>query len=226
MKSLVIQYVQPNGDCALLFYFKNHPHKARRIQALAQYIRRQKVPEIIEVVPTSDSIMLVFKEPVEVRDDLMLAINDACQKSLVSDTTPQQHTIPVCYDPKLAPDLKQVLAQTGLSLPQLITHHTQPTYVVSFLGFLPGFAYLTGLCETLHLPRKTKPSAHTPAGSIAIANDQTGMYALNSPGGWHVIGRTPMSLISWQSDQPMRCQPLDYIRFEAIEYADFKQYQQ
>lgn len=224
MKPLVIQYIQPNGDYALLFYFKPHPQKRFRLQALAKYIRSQQVDDIIDVVPTADSLMLVFEQPADIDDGLMRAINEACVQSLDIDMTPKTHDIPVCYHPELAPDLEQVLAQSNMSLQQLIDQHTAPVYQVDFLGFLPGFAYLDNHISQLNLPRKSKPSLNTPAGSIGIANGQTGIYALNSPGGWHVIGRTPIQLIDWQSAQPVLYQPLDQIRFKAITHEQFRQY--
>ncbi len=225
MKPLDIHYVQANGDCALLVFFKPHADKGRRLQALAAYIRDQQVDDIIDVVPTSDSLLLVFNQPADIDDELMLAINDACALSLNVDMTPQKHEIPVCYYPDVAPDLEAVLSQSGLTLEQLIKQHSSIVYTVDFLGFLPGFAYLKGRVDSLKLPRKSKPSQNTPAGSIAIANGQTGIYALNSPGGWHVIGRTPIELIDWHSEQVIRYQPLDEIQFKAIEYEQFKQYQ-
>lgn len=224
MTPLEIHYIQANGDRALLFFFKPHADKGRRLQALAAYIRHQQVDDIVDVVPTSDSLLLVFNEPADIDDELMLAINDACAQSLDVDMTMQKHEIPVCYHPDVAPDLEDVLAQSGLTLEQLVKQHTALVYTVDFLGFLPGFAYLKGRVNPLKLPRKSKPSLNTPAGSIAIANGDTGIYALNSPGGWHVIGRTPIELIDWQSEQVIRYQPLDQIRFKAIDYDQFKKF--
>jgi Allophanate hydrolase subunit 1 len=223
MKQLEVNYVQGNGDCALLIFFKSHAQRPLRLQALAQYIRHQQVEGIIEVVPAVDSLMLVFDRPTEVDDDIMAAMADACQQSLAVDLTPQTHDIPVCYDSNVAPDIEAVMSYTGLSLEEVIAAHSEPIYEISFLGFLPGFAYLSGLPQSLRIPRKSAPTTQTPAGSIAIANQQCGIYALNSPGGWHVIGRTPVSLINWQSQQKLPYQPLDKIKFKPIELAQFEQ---
>ncbi|MCX7545031.1 5-oxoprolinase subunit PxpB [Marinicella gelatinilytica] len=221
MKPLQVNYVQANGDCAILIYFKRHPQFKLRLHALAKYIRAQHIFGVVEVVPAFDSLMLVFNQPSGVDDKLMVSVKEACVQSLGINVKPQLHEIPVCYHPDLAADLETVLKQTGLTLEQLITVHSEPTYTVDFLGFLPGFAYIDGLPTQLNIPRKSKTSQNTPAGSIAIANRQTGIYALDSPGGWHVIGRTPIKLIDWQTAHNIIYQPLDQIRFKAMSYDAF-----
>lgn len=221
-KPLKVNYVQHNGDCALLVFFKPHQHQPLRLQALAQYIRQEQVDGIVDVVPAVDSLMLVFDRPTEADDNIMAAVAEACRLSAAVDLKPQTHEISVCYDPEVAPDIKAVMSHTGLSLQDIITTHSQPAYEISFLGFLPGFAYLSGLPQSLHIPRKSSPTTRTPAGSIAIANRQSGIYALNSPGGWHVIGRTPDSLVDWQSQQKMSYQPLDIIKFKPIDLAHYE----
>jgi len=223
MKPLEVNYVQANGDCALLIFFKLHPNQPMRLQSLAHYIRQQLVDGIVDVVPAVDSLMLVFDRPITVDDEMMAAIHEACEQSATMDLNSQSHEIPVCYHPDVAPDLTAVMRQTGLALEEIIALHSQPSYGISFLGFLPGFAYLSGLAKSLQIPRKSVPSAQTPAGSVAIANQQCGLYALNSPAGWHVIGRTPVSLINWQHPQTMRYQALDTIKFKPIDLAQFEQ---
>ncbi len=91
------------------------------------------------------------------------------------------------------------------------------------LGFLPGFVYLSGNDQRINLPRKSSPVVSVPRGSVAVANGQTGLYALSSPGGWHVIGRTPINLFSWQNSRPNLIKPMDQIRFKAIDLKDFNQ---
>ncbi|KAA3639791.1 MAG: allophanate hydrolase subunit 1 [Proteobacteria bacterium] len=221
IEPLEVSYVQTNGDCALLIYVKPHPQRQQRLQALANYIRSQKVPDIIEVVPASENLMLVFRQPTDVDDDIMEAVHIACERSAKLNSSPQLHEIPVCYDPRLATDIEAVMAHTSLSLETIIKRHTATIHQVDFLGFLPGFAYLNGLHESLIIPRKSQPSPHTAPGSIAIANRQTGIYTLNSPAGWHVIGRTPLPLIDWQKQPPILYQPGDQIQFTAMEYQQF-----
>jgi|SRR5690554_6817171 len=226
MKPLHVNYIQSNGDYAILIYFKQHPQQNQLIQFLAMYIRRQNIKGICEVVPAMQSLLVVFKKPLifsSVIDEIHALITDACQHSLSQSHTTELHHIKVCYDEEVAPDLISVMAYCGVTKKRLIEIHTAKCYTLAMLGFLPGFAYLDGLDSRLTVPRKAQPEQNTQAGSIAIAGNQTGLYALNSPGGWHVIGRTPMPLIQWQLENPLIYKPLDKIRFEPISLPEFKE---
>jgi KipI family sensor histidine kinase inhibitor len=120
------------------------------------------------------------------------------------------HRIPVSYD---GPDLAWVAEATGLSLDQVVAMHTHPIYRVFTLGFVPGFAYLGPLPPRLQLPRRAAPRTRVPAGSVAIAGHQTGIYPLESPGGWHLIGRTTMRLFLPEYDPPVLLRPGDRVKF-------------
>ncbi len=124
--------------------------------------------------------------------------------------------IPVCYDRKFGADLDILAKAKNLSTAEVIALHTQPEYLVYFLGFLPGFPYLLGLNEQLHTPRKAVPSREIVAGSVAIGGQQTGIYPQNSPGGWHVIGHCPISIFDATAAQASLFLAGDMIRFEAI----------
>ena len=124
--------------------------------------------------------------------------------------------IPVCYEGDFAPDINEVATHIGLTKEELILRHTAQTYQVSMMGFLPGFAYLTGLDERLACPRKASPRLQIPAGSVGIAGLQTGVYPLDSPGGWQLIGRTPLTLFSPEKEKPFLLEANDQIRFYAI----------
>jgi inhibitor of KinA len=132
-------------------------------------------------------------------------------------TEPANRTveIPVCYDPSIAPDLAGVADRLGLAVDEVIRIHTAQSYHVYMIGFLPGFPYMGELPATLFMSRKAKP-VMTPAGSVAIAGRQTGIYPMDSPGGWHVIGRTRVSMFTPDSDPPVRLRPGDTIRFKSI----------
>lgn len=129
--------------------------------------------------------------------------------------------IPVCYTAEFGPDLVRVAAHGQLSIAELIRRHTQPDYLIYMLGFLPGFAYLGGLDPQLAMPRLASPRAAIPAGSVGIAGEQTGMYPFTSPGGWQLIGRTPLRLFDPERERPLLYQAGDYIHFEAIDEATF-----
>lgn len=120
--------------------------------------------------------------------------------------------IPVTYD---GPDLADVAAHCGLSPDDVVVRHTQAEYVVYFLGFQPGFAYLGGLDEALHTPRRAEPRMSVPAGSVGIGGAQTGIYPLATPGGWQLIGRTSLALFDPQAEPPTVLAPGDRVRFVA-----------
>lgn len=122
------------------------------------------------------------------------------------------HRIPVTYD---GPDLKSAAATLGLSLDEVVRRHTAPTYRCFMIGFTPGWAYLGPLPEELRLPRRRVPRTHVPAGSVAMAGQQTGVYPLATPGGWHLIGRTSVSMFLPQSDPPSLLRTGDRVKFFA-----------
>jgi 5-oxoprolinase (ATP-hydrolysing) subunit B len=120
--------------------------------------------------------------------------------------------IPVCYD---GPDLSDVATHCGLSPDEVVRRHTAADYVVYFIGFQPGFAYLGGLDETLHTPRRAEPRVAVPAGSVGIGGAQTGIYPLVTPGGWQLIGRTTLPLFEPKAEPPTLLAPGDRVRFVA-----------
>ncbi len=135
-------------------------------------------------------------------------------------------TIPVCYDLDFGPDLPDVAQHAGLSPEEIVRQHSAPTYLVYFLGFSPGFVYLGGLPEPLRTPRLATPRPSIAAGSIGIAGGQTGIYPVDSPGGWRLIGRTPVRMFDPEATPPTRLQPGDRMRFSPIDRATFDDMQQ
>ena len=131
--------------------------------------------------------------------------------------SPTAWRIPVCYDDSLGVDLKMVSDKLSMDHEQLITKHSAKTYTVHFLGFLPGFMYLGGLDQLLHIDRKSSPSLSVHKGSVAIGGSQTGIYPQDSPGGWYVIGRTPIALFDIRRIPVCFVRPGDTIRFESID---------
>ncbi|MCF6317908.1 MAG: 5-oxoprolinase subunit PxpB [Proteobacteria bacterium] len=144
----------------------------------------------------------------------------------LSDVTQQEINstlwqVPVCYDLSFAIDLKNLSAQKKLSINEIVEYHSNPTYTVDFFGFLPGFPYLSGLNPLLCTPRLDSPRASVAKGSVAIGGNQTGVYPVNSPGGWHIIGRTPLSFFDASKSPPCFIQPLDKIKFYSISLEEF-----
>lgn len=132
-------------------------------------------------------------------------------------------TLPVLYDPSVGIDLEAFCLHKNLSINELISLHTTPTYRIFFIGFLPGFMYLGGLDPSLHLPRKADPDRSIPPGSVAIGGAQTGIYPVESPGGWHVIGNSPLSYFDPTLEKPCFIQPGDEIVFSSVSPSRFEE---
>ena len=128
--------------------------------------------------------------------------------------------VPVCYEGEFAPDLDQVASHCNLSSEEVINLHTAAIYDVYFLGFAPGFPFLGGMDKRLSTPRLESPRLEIPAGSVGIAGEQTGIYPLSTPGGWQLIGHTPVSLVDFNDDSPTLLKPGDRLRFKAISYKE------
>lgn len=129
--------------------------------------------------------------------------------------------VPVCYGGEYGPDLPEVARRLGMSEEEVVRRHAGAAYTVAFLGFAPGFPYLRGLPAELALPRRDTPRLAVPAGSVALAGGQTGIYPLATPGGWHIIGRTPLRLFCPEQDPPVLLRPGDEVRFVPISPAEF-----
>lgn len=130
--------------------------------------------------------------------------------------------IPVCYDAEFGPDLADVAAHTKLSVADVVRLHSSPTYRVCFLGFTAGFAFLGGMPAALHTPRLATPRRAVTPGSVGIAGAQTGIYPSETPGGWRLIGRTPLRMFDPQAQPPTRLQAGDQLRFLPIDLAEFE----
>jgi len=153
----------------------------------------------------------------------MDTIAAALKNGQPGDTIPQRTVeIPVCYEDEFGPDLGRVLKHTGYDKEELIERHTSGRYLVYFLGFSAGFPYIGGLDESLATPRLKTPRKSVPAGSVGIAGQQTGMYPLSTPGGWNLIGRTPLPLFNRSDPKDTAIRMGDRIRFRTVGRAEFE----
>ncbi|MFM1851194.1 MAG: hypothetical protein RIS54_878 [Verrucomicrobiota bacterium] len=134
-------------------------------------------------------------------------------------------SIPVCYGGECGPDLMTVARHSGLAAREVAELHAAETYVVGAIGFSPGFPYLVGLPAKLHTPRRSTPRTQVPAGSVAIGGGQTGVYPVASPGGWNLIGRTPLKLFDPSAEEPTQLRVGDRLRFKAITAEEFATWQ-
>lgn len=222
-----IKGFRQNGDCSILIDFAASTELAMlaHIHTFADKLRQTPLPDQINAVPAKTTLMLAFSSPVQAWEQLHQSLREI-NTTLQPQSRPQKtHLIPVCYHPEIAPDLETVLLASELRLEALIRIHSGRDYLLSMLGFLPGFMYLDALDQRLVLPRKTTPAVRLPAGSVAIAGNQCGLYSISSPGGWHVIGRTPVRLLDWSDKQPIKIQAMDKISFQPISLEEFNHYE-
>ncbi len=178
----------------------------------------------IEVIHTYNEILLK-----NLPSDELITIKNKLPEILSSQVVCKQvkselYRIPVCYETAFAKDIEAYSTSLGLSISEVIRLHTSVTYTVYFMGFLPGFPYLEGLDKRLHLPRKDTPARKIIKGSIAIGGSQTGIYPQESPGGWHCIGQTPISLYDSLQEPPILLKAGDRVVFYEITAAAFKSF--
>jgi KipI family sensor histidine kinase inhibitor len=192
------------------------------VLALAQRVAAAAIAGVIEVVPTFRSLMVHY-DPLRVtRAELEHAVAPLLTRLEPSPQPGRRFRIPVCYDESVGLDLATVAARTGLTVPELVARHTATEFRVYMTGFLPGFPYLGGLPRELCLPRRDTPRLTVPRGSVAIAMDMTCIYSLESPGGWHVLGRTPVQLFDLDRDPPALLAAGDTVCFAAISLAEYQ----
>ncbi len=193
--------------------------------ALARAVEAAGLPGIEDIVPGNGSLLIEFDPLVLDRARLHSALLNAREDEVAGASAPPRlRHVPVVYGAAFGPDLASVAARLERSEADVIALHSGAQYRVEFIGFAPGFPYLTGLPEALHLPRRETPRERVPAGSVAMAGFQTGIYPLSTPGGWHLIGRTPILLFDPGRDPPAYFEPGDRVRFFEIEAADFDRY--
>jgi KipI family sensor histidine kinase inhibitor len=211
--------IEPLGDSALLVVLGEgtDPALVARVVALGAQIREAGFSGVADVVPAYGSLA-VFFDPLATNGEALANRLDLALQRLGTDAPEPRagrptHILPVRYD---GPDLAVVAERTGLSHAEVVRRHTDPTYDVHFLGFVPGFAYLGPLDPALVLPRRAAPRRRVPAGSVAIAGAQTGVYPLETPGGWHLIGHTDVVLFDPARDPPNLLAAGDRVRFSPV----------
>lgn len=194
----------------------------RRVRALQHMIQRDRYPGLVSMHPGLDTLIVRFQEITDplIRDLETLA-GELENQVLPDWTSSPLVQIPVCYEMEFGSDLAIVSEKTGLSSEEIVALHSSTVYEVWMLGFMPGFPYLGELPELLHISRKKAPDPSVLAGSVAIAEEYTGIYPLKSPGGWHIIGRTPISILDYSRVKPWL---LDYgarVQFFPISLTEF-----
>ncbi|HSK11875.1 MAG TPA: 5-oxoprolinase subunit PxpB, partial [Phnomibacter sp.] len=181
---------------------------------------------IVNIVPAYDSLMITFSSPDRVEEaGTQLAHILAGLQLIEKNTSGQEMIIPVCYDPSLGNDLEKMGEILQMNEQSIVEMHLDVCYEVYMLGFLPGFAYMGRVHEQIATPRKDEPVA-TRAGAVGIAGIQTGIYPFNSPGGWHIVGYTPLIMFDPARSRPALLHPGDRVRFRQISLSEFEQLNQ
>jgi inhibitor of KinA len=233
----------PLGDSALIVRLREQFNDAPgetldEVLCAFGQLRKAAIPGVIELAPAYTSVAVFFdpiavartkRAPEEILDCLVSHIRAAVavgsergRRHKSSKSRVHVVELPVCYDPEFAPDLDDVALHAQISREQVVDLHSTAEYRVACVGFVPGFPFLTGLPKKLATPRRDIPRKEVPPGSVGIGGAQTGIYPLRSPGGWNLIGRTPLKLFDPAKDPPTLLCPGDRVRFRAITREQFE----
>ena len=213
------------GDCAVSVEFGqeisleiNH-----KVMALKMVLEREPIRGIVELIPTYCSLLIQY-DPMDLRygqlrEKLYTLVN---QLDKVEMPPKQVVEIPVAYGGEYGPDLVEVARAHNISEEAVIKLHSEPEYPIYMLGFVAGFPYLGGMNKAIATPRKKSPRLKIEAGSVGIAGEQTGIYSVESPGGWQIIGRTPLKLYDVNRNEPVLLKAGQYIKFKPITKEEFR----
>lgn len=234
--------IVPLGDSALVVrvreQFEDAPEETLdEVLRVFQLLQRAGIPGVIELAPAYTSVA-VFLDPItvakasgtpnDVFDWLASRIRGVvaagADRGRKVRFRSRNLEIPVCYDPEFAPDIDDVAQHTQLSTTEIVNLHSATEYRVACIGFVPGFTFLAGLPKNLPTPRRDVPRKEIPPGSVGIGGAQTGIYPLRSPGGWNLIGRTPLTLFDPAKNPPTLLVPGDRVRFRVIAREEFESY--
>lgn len=215
--------IVPAGDQAYLIRFGDAISEAlhtRVIAALAS-LDRSRPPWVVDVTPSYSALLVSYDPAIAGPDDVVRWIEARLAEAEGPVVEARRVTIPVWYAPDVGLDLLALASELDLSSDEIVALHSGAEYLVFMLGFKPGFPYMGTLPERLAAPRLETPRTAVPAGSVAIAGRQTGIYPVRSPGGWRILGRTPLHLFDPHREQPFLLRAGDRVRFEPIDRTGF-----
>ena len=193
------------------------------IQDIISFERQVKeIDAILDTIIAYNSLLIRYQNPIV---DKELTISQLKNKYTASSYVIKQDQflweIPVCYDASFGIDLEEIANKKKCSVTDIIRLHTETDYIVYFIGFQPGFLYLGGLHQNLHIPRKSNPRVRVDKGSVGIGGAQTGVYPQNSSGGWNIIGKSPLNFFNMKATNPCFAKPGDRIQFVAVDIHTF-----
>ena len=212
------------GDSSVLIVFGDtiSTEINQRITATVKLIKEQRIEGIVDMIPAFASLLINYNPLVISYAALRRRLERILRMEIRSEATVRRvYEIPVCYGGAYGPDLGQIADHAGLTPEEVIDIHTSRDYLIYMLGFLPGFCYLGGLDKEIATPRLKTPRVKIPAGSVGIAGEQTGVYPLESPGGWQLIGQTPLRFYDPHREKPILCEAGMHIQFYPIDREEF-----
>ena len=216
------------GDSSLLIEFGNEisPEINRRIAAVVELMREQHIEGVVDVIPAFCSLLVNYDPRVVGYEKMKKRLESLVRVDIkVGQVKRKIFEIPVLYGGEYGPDLASIAEHAGISQDEVIAIHSSRDYLIYMLGFLPGFCYLGGLDERIHTPRLSNPRLRIRAGSVGIGGSQTGIYPLDSPGGWQLMGMTPVKTYDPEREIPILVEAGNYIRFVPIDEEQYKQIQ-
>jgi inhibitor of KinA len=228
--------IYPCGDQAITLELGNTIDQAinRRVISLFHFLKEKQLPLVKDIIPSYHTLTVVY-DLLQVKklttagtvfDYMQTLLQRALQDCELQPTASRKIRVPVCYDDAFSPDLAAVADAHGLSVPEVIELHTSRSYYVYLIGFLPGFAYMGSVDERIATPRRSSPRTAVVAGSVGIAGEQTGIYPFDSPGGWQLLGRTPLRMFDASRAEPALLHPGDEVQFYPIDIAEYNTLQQ
>jgi len=214
------------GDSCIIVEFENSIDRKTnaRVQALRETIEKKPFRGFIETIPAYRSLAISF-DPLLAPDDLdklLLRLAQNAGNAHKEEEIRRLLVAPTCYEGDFAPDIEKIAANAGISIDEVIRRHSAGDYYCYMLGFLPGFPYLGGMEPSLSTPRLETPREKIPAGSVAIGGNQTGIYPIDSPGGWNLIGKTPLRLFDPTRNPAILLEAGMWVRFLPIDMAEFR----
>jgi len=216
---------KPFGERAILVEWPQNIDEniLKDILVFKTKINGKNIEQILEVKNAYNSLLIIYKSICRNFKNEVDLLKECYQNPyLDTDILSNTWRIPVCYDDKFGLDLELISKEKSISKTNIIKRHSHAIYTVYFIGFLPGFLYLGGLDNALHIPRKSTPRLHIKKGSVAIGGNQTGVYPNASPGGWNIIGNSPVNFFDISKEKPCFAKAGDQIQFYSVSLKEYQ----
>ncbi|WP_068673338.1 5-oxoprolinase subunit PxpB [Oceanobacillus sp. Castelsardo] len=218
--------IEPFGDCGIRVQLGNSISREinAKVRSLSWFLEKENIRGVLEWIPTYAAVSIYYEPYVITFEELKKQV-ESLEERLEKITLPPAYVIkiPVIYGGDAGPDLEHVATHNGLNMDEVIHIHTSSDYLIYMMGFTPGFPYLGGMSEKVATPRLKEPRLKIPVGSVGIAGSQTGVYPMETPGGWQIIGRTPVKLYEPMRNKPILLKAGNYIRFVQVTESEYKE---